>query len=202
LPVCRSFYFWSVVAFYLSGCTILSTSPEVPTTPISVHQKHLATIANIQQFSLKGRLGVVTNPNGFSGSIDWQHKPTNDNIQVFSPLGSKVASIAKTPHEVKLTTQDGRVIKAQDAEALTEATLGWRLPLIGLSDWAIGRPSKSKIEASTWDENGRLITLKQDGWDIRYENYSETNGYSIPNKIVLKSEKVNLKLLVETWSGL
>ncbi len=126
----------------------------------------------------------------------------NDNIEVFSPLGGKVADIVKTPTEVTLTTQDGRSIKANDAETLTEMALGWRLPLAGLSDWALGKPTKSKIDAETWDEQGHLSTLKQDGWDISYENYADNNGYLLPSKIVLKSEKVNLKLLVEKWSGL
>ncbi len=145
---------------------------------------------------------MVTQKQGFSGGIDWSHELVNDNIEVFSPLGGKVADIAKTPTEVTLTTQEGHSIKANDAESLTEATLGWRLPLVGLSDWALGKPTKSKIDASTWDEQGYLTTLKQDGWDISYENYAENNGYFLPSKIVLKSEKVNLKLLVEKWSGL
>jgi outer membrane lipoprotein LolB len=101
----------------------------------------------------------------------------------------------------ELTAQDGNTIKANDAESLTEATLGWRLPLNGLNNWVLGRPSNSKIEASSWDDAGRLLTLKQDGWDISYENYVESNGVFLPSKTVLKSEKVNLKLLVEKWVG-
>ena len=164
--------------------------------------QHLASLANIQYFSLKGRLGVVTQKQGFSGGIDWQHTISKDTIEVFSPLGGKVADIIKTPTDATITTQDSHSIKAGDAETLTEMTLGFRLPLTGLSDWALGRPANSKIDAQTWDEQGRLTTLKQDGWDIGFENYAENNGTFLPNKIVLKSEKVNLKLLVEKWSEL
>ncbi len=185
------------IILLVAGCATLSPSPS-PTSS-SINQKHLATLANIKSFALKGRLGVVTNPKGFSGGIDWQHQTTDDNIDVFSPVGGKVANIVKNPSGVTLTTQEGHSIKAQDAESLTEATLGWRLPLSGLSDWALGKPTASKIDASTWDEQGHLSTLKQDGWDINYENYTENNGVFLPNKIVLKSEKVNLKLLIEKW---
>jgi outer membrane lipoprotein LolB len=184
----------------VSGCATI-TPPTSPPTTSSINQEHLATLANIKTFSLKGRLGVVTNPRGFSGGIEWQHQSANDNIDIFSPVGGKVANIAKNANGVTLTSQDGHTIKANDAESLTEATLGWRLPLNGLNDWAIGRPTTSKIEASSWDEQGRLLTLKQDGWDISYENYLETNGVFLPSKTVLKSEKVNLKLLIEKWVG-
>ncbi len=188
------------IILLLTGCALQPTAPiGQPPTASAIHQKHLATLANIKTFALKGRLGVVTNPRGFSGGIDWQHQASTDNIDVFSPVGGKVANIVKNPNGVTLTTQDGHSVKAQDAESLTEVTLGWRLPLSGLSDWALGKPTSNKIEASTWDEAGRLTTLKQDGWDISYENYTENNGIFLPGKVLLKSEKVNLKLLVEKW---
>jgi outer membrane lipoprotein LolB len=186
-----------VMILLVGGCATLSPQPS-PTLS-SINQIHLATLANIKSFALKGRLGVVTNPKGFSGGIDWQHHTADDNIDVFSPVGGKVANIVKNLSGVTLTTQEGHSIKAQDAESLTEATLGWRLPLSGLSDWALGKPTASKIDASTWDEQGHLSTLKQDGWDINYEDYTENSGIFLPNKIVLKSEKVNLKLLVDKW---
>lgn len=199
-----------ILLLILTGCATQPPSPSAPPAPINanINQQHLATLANIKAFSLKGRLGVVTQKQGFSGSIEWQHQPYQDiqtrldNIDVYSPVGGKIANIAKTANGVTLTDQKGRSISAQDAESLTEMTLGFRLPLTGLSDWTLGKPTASKIEASTWDEKGQLLTLKQDGWDISYENYSENNGVNLPNKIVLKSEKVNLKLLVEKWESI
>ena len=184
----------------LGGCATISPPSAPPPANTSANQQHLASLANIKAFSLKGRLGVVTQKQGFSGGIEWQHQIAEDNIDVFSPVGGKVANIAKTASGVTLTDQKGNSIKANDAESLTEATLGWRLPLNGLNDWAIGRPNASKIEASSWNAQGQLLTLKQDGWDIGFENYLETNGVFLPNKIVLKSEKVNLKLLIEKWT--
>ena len=194
-----------IFTILLAACAVQPTAPSsAPPAPTNavVNQQHLATLAKIKNFALKGRLGVVTKKKGFSGNIDWQHQLDTDNIDVYSPVGGKVANIAKTPSGVTLTDQKGRSISAQDAESLTEITLGFRLPLTGLADWALGKPTASKVEASTWDEKGRLLTLKQDGWNIAYENYSASNGVDLPNKIVLKSEKVNLKLLVETWIGI
>jgi outer membrane lipoprotein LolB len=196
-----------ILALILAACATQPIPSPTPSTPTnaSIYQQHLATLANIKVFSLKGRLGVVTQKQGFSGGIEWQHQPYKDNqtsldnIDVYSPVGGKIANISKTTDGVILTDQKGHSIKAQDAESLTEMTLGFRLPLTGLSDWAVGRPTASKIDASSWNEQGRLLTLKQDGWDISYENYANNNGVDLPNKIVLKSEQVNLKLLVEKW---
>ena len=188
-----------ILLLLVSGCATITPPPSAPPANTSANQKHLATLANIKAFAFKGRLGVVTQKQGFSGGIDWQHQVITDNIDVYSPVGGKVANITKALSGITLTDQKGHSISAQDAESLTETTLGFRLPLNGLSDWALGRPTASKINASSWDDQGKLLTLKQDGWDISYENYNDKNGISLPNLIVLKSEKVNLKLLVENW---
>jgi outer membrane lipoprotein LolB len=195
-------YFLFILMLVLAGCTTIKPPPSQPPAASSAQQQHLTTLAHIKTFSLKGRLGVVTNPRGFSGSIEWQHQTDTDSVDVYSPLGGKVANIAKTPTEVTLTSQDGRTLSAADAESLTESAMGFRLPLTGLSDWALGRPTLSKIDALSSDAQGRLLTLKQDGWDISYENYAQTNGVDLPGKIVLKSEKLNLKLLVQQWGSL
>lgn len=189
----------------LQGCasTPITSAPSKPAEVITpkTNAQHLQEIASIQQFSLKGRMGVQTQTKGFSGGLNWQHQPKNDAIALYSPLGGQVASITKTADQVVLQDAAGNSISAADAESLTQMTLGWRLPLTGLADWSLGRPTNSPIEASTWDNLGRLTTLKQDGWDIEYSDYVDFEGKQLPNKIFLRSPKVNIKLIVENRSN-
>lgn len=168
----------------------------------ALYEKHQQKIATIHQFTLQGRIGVQTEGKGFSGSLNWQHDKANDEVSLFSPLGGQVASIKKTSNQVTLIDDKGNSISEADAETLTQKTLGWKLPLAGLSDWSLGRPTSNTIQASKWDEQGHLSTLKQDGWEIEYQNYIALNGYVLPSKIVLRNEKVNLKLLIERWENL
>lgn len=187
----------------LSACVSTpNTKPLVSAASQSLKDQHQLNISAIQQFSLQGRIGVQTNSKGFSGSLRWQHNNINDDIALYSPLGGQVASIKKNPAQITLEDTNGKSIAATDAESLTQSALGWQLPLTGLADWSLGRPTKNTIQASTWDERGLLSTLSQDGWSIEYQNYSVQNGYLLPNKILLKSDKVNLKLLVDTWSDI
>lgn len=187
----------------LQACASAPVSKTVENTASrALYQQHLQNIAAIEQFTLKGRIGVQADSKGFSGGLNWQHDNANDDISLYSPLGGQVASIKKTAEGVTLEDSKGNKISAPDAETLTQTTLGWRLPLTGLADWSLGRPTSGTIQASTWDELGHLSTLKQDDWDIEYQNYSEQNGHFLPNKILLKSEKLNLKLLVEEWAAI
>jgi len=186
----------------LQACATTQTAPNTPATEQSqnANAQHLQSLAGIKQFALKGRIGVQTQAKGFSGRLDWQHQLSYDHIALYSPLGSQVASIQKTPEKVTLEDGSGKQVSAIDAESLTEKTMGWKLPLTGLVDWSLGRPTSSPILASTWDEQGRLTTLKQDGWDIEYSDYIDFAGKQLPNKIYMRSPKVNIKLLVENRS--
>lgn len=185
---------------------VLTACVSSPITPPShsiasqmLNQAHLQHLDKIQHFLLQGRIGVQTNTKGFSGSLHWQHNRTNDNVALYSPLGSQVASIQKNIEGITLEEANGHKTTAKDAETLTQTALGWQLPLTGLADWSLGRPSSTPIQSSAWDEQGLLTSLNQDGWKIQFQNYSEQDGYLLPTKIILKSEQVNLKLLIEKW---
>lgn len=193
-------------AFYLSaalamfGCaTMTSAPPAADTQAQQLFTQHMAALEKIQNFAIRGRIGIQTNPKGFSGSLQWQHSPDADNIALFSPLGSQVANISKNASEITLIDAGGHNYSAQSAEALTQTTMGWSLPLTGLSDWALGRPTKSPIKSKTLDAEGRLAILEQDGWKIEYSDYLSHGIYTLPGKIFLKSDQLNLKLLIEEW---
>jgi len=195
--------FLLVLVSVFAGCvSVPPTKTEPSTTARKLRAQHLQQLASIEQFSIQGRIGVQTIGKGFSGSLQWQHSSTEDHINLYSPLGSQVASIKRTPDQVVLKDSSGKSFSAADAETLTQETLGWRLPLAGLSDWSIGRPAQSSIQNSTWSEQGLLTSLEQDGWKIEYDNYEQQGAYMLPGKIFLKSDKLNLKLLVEKWNKL
>jgi len=199
-PVARALLLLGLLAAS-TGCTSIAVNQSGQSSAAqALKTQHLAQLATIEQFSLQGRIGVQTNSKGFSGSLQWQHSHTGDDISLYSPLGSQVASITRTAEQVTLTDSSGKYYSAADAETLTQITLGWKLPLTGLADWSIGRPTQSPVQQSTWNEQGLLTSLEQDGWKIEYDNYRQQGTYMLPGKIFLKSEQLNLKLLVETWN--
>jgi outer membrane lipoprotein LolB len=73
------------------------------------------------------------------------------------------------------------------------------MPIDGLTDWMLGRPVKGSSEVLAWDQDGNITHMKQQGWDIQYAGYTGSDGIVLPNKITLKSQKLDLKLVVETW---
>lgn len=182
----------------VGGCAI--QPPIRPNVDVAVHSAHLKQLAKIQSFQLQGRLAVNADGKGYSGSMRWQHQTSADTIDVFTPLGSKIAHIEKTDAQVTLTNAKGERVSAQDAESLTEKTLGWRLPLKGLSDWALGRPTEAPITQQQWDASGKLTLLEQQGWKIEFQEYQDQMGAPLPQKITLRRDNILLKLVVEQWN--
>lgn len=184
----------------LAACASPAVKPNISQDAAKLNVQHLKSLADIAGFSIQGRIGIQTNPKGFSGSLIWLHGESADDIALFSPLGSQVASIKSTATQITLLDGSGKSYHAADAETLTQDVLGWRLPLKGLSDWALGRPRPAPIQSSAWNAQGLLTHLEQDGWNIEYDNYQQQGAHMLPGKIYLKSQQLNIKLLVEKWN--
>ncbi len=161
----------------------------------AAYRPHLQKMSEINRFTIVGRIAVLTQTKGFSGSMRWHHRPDGDDIAFYSPLGTQLGQLSSDADSVTLTTSDQKTYQAKDAEALTQKTLGWSLPMAGLSDWVLGRPGHGDFEILAWDDLGRILRLHQNGWDIEYPSYQS----ELPSKMVLKSPKLDLKLVIEDW---
>ena len=185
----------------LAACSSLPTqAPTTTTASLSLHQQHLASLSRIQRFELKGRLGVQADGKGYSASLIWQHNAEQDDIRIYSPLGGQLARIQKTADGISLEDAQGQVSVGKDAESLTQALLGWRLPLTGLADWVLGRPVNAAMSSITWDEAGHTLGLNEADWVIAYQQYQASPDAFLPYKLSLKNARVQLKLIVEKWT--
>jgi outer membrane lipoprotein LolB len=192
----------TLLGILLAGCAGIQATKPDQKGDVHLMEQHQKEIAQIKQFSLKGRLGLQASGKGFSGQLQWQHDTSFDDVILLSPLGNQVALIKKTAQQVTLTDAKGQTLSAENAETLTEKTLGWQLPLAGLADWSLGKPTQTTIGDSTWDQLGRLTSLKQDGWLIEYQSYTNVAPYALPNRLILRRNQVYLKLIIDDWSDL
>jgi outer membrane lipoprotein LolB len=194
--------YWLQLFLLIPGSMLASCATLAPPTPPAepaTYLPHLQSITKIHAFELRGRIGVLTEKKGFSGLMHWHHHEEGDDIDLYSPLGSQLGQINTDADGVTLITSDQKVHHATDAETLTEQTMGWSLPLSGLNDWVLGRPAAGAMEILAWDEAGHIAHLRQNGWDIEYPQYVEVNAIQLPAKIVLKSARIDLRLVVESW---
>ena len=147
------------------------------------------------EFDLSGRLAARYGNEAFSGNIAWRHARSADEMLITSSLGAGVARIVRDGDSIVLTTAEPREHRARDAEALTEEVLGFRLPLSGLADWIRGRPSDDQEARPQYDEQGRLRSLEQRGWNIEYQEYEG----KLPSRMRLTYRDIELRLAISQW---
>lgn len=155
--------------------------------------------ADAQNFNLDGRIAVRYGEESLSGKFRWAHAPATDNLSLATPLGNQIAQIVRDAGGVVLTNSRQEQFRAPDVESLTEAQLGWRLPLAGLVHWVNGRPGEARAQAQR-DAAGRLTQLKEAGWVI---DYSYGDGGPRPQRLILsypRAEKpLEIRLVVDSW---
>ncbi|MFC3530894.1 outer membrane lipoprotein LolB [Vogesella facilis] len=171
----------AVCLLLLAAC---ATTPEIA--------QPLATpAANVVDtpFSVSGRLAVNYQGKGHVANFDWQHSAGSDQLNVKTPIGTTVASLARDAAGVRLVA-DGQERQAADVESLTEATLGWPLPLSNLAWWARGLAAPGLPAAQAAD--GRL---QQQGWLIR--NLKDAS--SQPRRLELERDGLSIRLVFSDW---
>ncbi len=166
---------------FLAGCSVAPPRSVSPDT----------------LFDLSGRIAVKYDGEGFSGSLRWIHRMNSDEVWLLSPLGQTIAHILKDAGGAVLTSQDSRQYRAEDVESLTETILGWRLPLQGLEHWVKGEARPGSPSNSSFDSGKKLIQLRQDGWDIRYERHFENGS---PKDVLLQREGIRIKFIIDAAS--
>lgn len=143
----------------LAGCAVLSTTPA---TVKPLDDRH---------FVAEGRLSARHGTDAASASFRWQHAPPRDALDLTTPMGQIVAQLSgdADAHEARVKFADGRAMEAADFGTLTERALGFPLPVGGLAAWIRGGPHGATPFAAEVDDQGRVVVLRQDGWEVVFE---------------------------------
>lgn len=172
----------------LAGC---ATTPVVPVLQRPA-QPELAT------FAFNGRVATRHNGERSSAGVRWTHRGVEDEILLLAPLGQTVARIFSDAQGV-LLEMSGKQYFEQDAETLTERVLGWHLPLSGMRYWVLALPAAGTEALIERAENGQVKVLRQDGWKINYTRYAADTPDSLPLRLTLQRDGMEIQLLIDEW---
>lgn len=182
---------WLIVLLVgvLNGCALLSPAPAPAARPA---QPETAA------FALNGRISINHRGERHSAGLRWTHLAQSDEILLLAPLGQTAARVYRDARQATLD-DGGKHYQADDVETLMQQVLHWHLPLGGLHHWVLGmadagRPAKIERAA-----NGRISVLFQDGWEVRYLRYADTKTDSLPARLQLSHEDLQVQLLIDEW---
>ncbi|WP_354687773.1 lipoprotein insertase outer membrane protein LolB [Cupriavidus necator] len=150
---------------------------------------------------------------GVQGNFRWQEQGRNVRLDLVSPLGQTLAVVTATPSGATLDLPNQPPRNAPEVDTLMEEALGFALPVAGMRDWLHGRAAQGSPARTTRDEQGRLATLAQNGWTVRYVAWQETapaspasaSGGAVPRRIDLArdsaSNPLSVRLVIDSQSN-
>ena len=177
----------------LTACTTI----QAP-VPYVNWQTRYNQLSKIQNWQIKGVIAIKTLQKSLSASLYWQQACPNYTLHLFGPLGMGAVNIKGTPHRITLQ-KNHQTYVAKNPEQLLQQQLGWYLPISSLHYWIRGIPVPNIKAIKRFDRYNRLIYLKQQGWEIQYLNYTRKAGLSLPAKILLDSETLQVKITLTQW---
>lgn len=188
-----------VGAIFLTACQTTQTRPM----PVS-NQTWNARRAELQQrdqFGLSGRVAVAAAGQGFNASLHWEQSGSRANLSLDGPLGVGGVRVSSDGSELTLQNSKGEKLDSDAAREELTKRLGFEPPLQSLRYWILGAPDPGQPAEETLDADQRLISLRQDGWQIDYSKYVPVGSGWYPGKLTLQRGDVRVRLVVDNWDA-
>lgn len=177
----------------LGGCALLPSSPTTVARPAQ---------AESTAFALNGRISIIHQEKRHTAGLRWTHHEQTDEILLLAPLGQTAARVySDTRHDAQLATldNDDKHYQADDVESLMEQVLGWHLPLGGMHHWVLGMTAPGSLAQIERAGSGQITVLHQDGWEVRFLKYADDKPDSLPTRMQLSHEDLQVTLLIDEW---
>jgi outer membrane lipoprotein LolB len=184
----------------VAGCSSLQTWPFLPSPTQTERSFH-------DNILIQGRFSVAyeqsNRPQSVQGRFQWQQQGQRIDIDLMSPLGQTMAKLSITPNSATIQ-QTGKETKVADNVAeLTEQTLGWSLPVVGMRDWLQGfnRATNNQRQIARPNENDQFDT---EGWHIQYVSWQQNSVSVYPKRIDLtrtspRLHQLSLRIIIDQW---
>jgi outer membrane lipoprotein LolB len=192
-PHARTGAYTLLLMLALAGCATPPAREAAPTAP------DLAS-ARYANWQIRGRVSLIKGDQGWHASLNWREDGGRYRLDLSGPLGQGALRLEGDAAGVRLQTADGRDYRAQDADALVRSTTGWEFPVDGIRYWVRGVPVPGQPAAVKTDADGRLVSLAQSGWDIRYDRFQDVDGRAWPTRLQLTTDDLSVRLVVDQWT--
>jgi outer membrane lipoprotein LolB len=199
ISVVRYLLIYTLISI-LSSCA--SISEQVLDRPAD-WEARLQRHQQINDWTIKARLGVQSETEGGSFDVFWQQLDDAYDIRLIAPMGQGAVLINGDNAGVTISLADGQTEYSHDADALFKSMTGLSLPVNGLQDWLRGMPIQGEaIQNISWNEHGQLYKFEQRGWRVEMNRYRLVADYELPHAFYLEREDrpdLSVRLLVREW---
>lgn len=183
------------VLVFAGGCATLPP----PSAPAEDWPSRRAALQALDTWTLDGRIAVAAGDDGFSGGFDWSQQGGSAEIALSGPLGGGIQMHVEG--EALTVNLRGETYSGDDARRLVEERIGRgrALPVAEMRYWLVGAPAPGSGYAESIGEDHRLASLRQSGWQVRYERYEAVGTLALPARIEMTADSLRLRVVVSDW---
>jgi len=183
----------------LPGCASVRPTDTGQSARQPLYEQRLNRLRTLEHWTLVGRLAISAAEEGGSGYLSWRQAPDASRMDFHGALGRGAWRLQASADGVELEFADGRLFRADSIDELVRSQVGWQVPVGKLLWWVRGLAAPGDIQHKVLDEQGRLATLKQYGWDIEFSRYGEVQGETLPLKLTARQSDRTVKLAIRKW---
>jgi len=182
-----------------SGCSPVPRRIEETPAYTLAYDLRLKHLRLLDHWALDGRLAISDGKEGGSGSFSWAQDDRMTRISFRGTLGKGAWQLRSDASGARLELASGEVHYAPSIAELVRKQVGWKVPVNALSWWIKGLADPKDWETRTLDEEGRLRSLRQFGWEVDFANYGEPDNFWLPAKLVARRGDYSVKMVVRNW---
>jgi outer membrane lipoprotein LolB len=164
----------------LASC---ATHPGGPAKGMSWQQR-MQNYSRLTDWQLKGRLGLRSGATSGTATLIWNEASDSRHLRLLGPAGQGLALLEESAAGAVLTDRSKTTWQGPSAQDLIEHTTGWKIPVASLRWWALGIVEPGSNTDYRLDEQQRLASLSQDGWQVSFGQYRSFGTYELPGSIV------------------
>lgn len=188
----------------LLAVSLLGACTQIPEIDVDLKSQlwleHQLAVAEVQSWNIKGRVAVKNEKESGTVTLLWNQFLSNYEIRFIAPLGQGTYILTGTASGVVMKGPKDKMMMAETPEQILREGLGWDVHLDGLRYWVRGLPEPDiRYSDLLLDDKGRLSNLEQSGFNVSVSRYTEQEGVSLPSKLSIKSDKIQLKVIIQNW---
>ncbi len=184
----------------LAGC--VTQRVEIPEGAESALARQ-ARLLGLTQWEARGRVAIKSADTGGQGNLQWLQTGAAARIRLSGPFGAGAYEINWLPGQITVLSRGAEAaleyVGPDAAERFLAEQVGWSFPVASLRYWLLGLADPAVPATEQTDDRGRLQELQQSGWVVRYEDYVQSAATWLPRKLVIESEQLRVRFVIDTW---
>lgn len=185
----------AALALLLGGC---AAAPVVAPPPAG----RVADQESLSQWVAKGRIVLVAQGEGGSGSFVWQQRSERTELSFRGPLGAGAMQVVTDGDVIELTDTAGRALDGDAARRALEHRLGINLPLADMRYWMLGLPAPDATGGAAVAlpvGAGGQTGFRQREWEVSFQEFRGVAGWSLPARFNAAAPGVRVRIIVDDW---